>query len=208
MPDKFGKLRDIRDLLWACPCGYQGPYYKVMGHQGRLRRIEPEKHGDAFPLTDPLSSTVQAPSSEILGIPSPEPEPGLEKNQPWLSDGEEDPREQMAARLWAERFGGNGEPPPTGGGITLPPGEYEIERPSGPPQVTRDRVTVTLPMKYFVIYDWMRKQGWSQGQGGFDDFVEDMVGDHLSVCLLLELTVVPLYELSPGVYSSNDGSGR
>ena len=81
-------------------------------------------------------------------------------------------------------------PPEGGPGWTVEPPER--------PQVTVERISVSLPAVVHVWYDWARQEGWRVGDGSLSAFVTDCLLDHFRNCWGKMLVVADARELNRG----------
>lgn len=193
------------DELVECPCGFRAamrvmrnPHrrmaarYKWPQCEGRLIH-----HGIPFTAAPPEPSLpptpTPSPPQESLPPPPTERFPGA--LYVWPGRDSEDP-EEIARRYNQERLPPTAGPPVNGNGH-LPPGVLVQEPLGGTPAVSRERMTITLPVEVKVFYDGAREQGWNVGNGSLDAWVEDYLLTHLGVCM--DLGVFMAYKSEMGL---------
>jgi hypothetical protein len=94
------------------------------------------------------------------------------------------------------RRNGNGKPPDGGEPPfdDLPPGDWLLE-PPGTVDGTVNKVQVTLPVGVVVVYDWFRADGWGEGDGTLNTWVNSVVWDWIRFVARKALTVIDREEV-------------
>lgn len=187
-------------LTWGCPCGVTGHYDKVMGHRKGWRK-RPKCDGRPFLVTDTNPpESLPDPADNETTIPAHLTDP--EEIARWINErhgapsGAEPDEWELPAIGESDGlpFDAFGDQSRKGGrGFyegDLGEGDWRIRPPSGAPEVTQDKIAVSLPISIYTMYDWMRGEGWNQGDGSLSAFVTDMLLDHFHECIGLEIAVV------------------
>lgn len=179
------------------------------------------KTAKAKPPSNPPDEAEEIPSAMAEEIPvpfdgeDPPPKPHAWEADP-MTDALDD--EEIARQLNARRgvsadpaglswwqtamasppSDGNGSSNGHGGGDDEQPGDWHEEPPAFPTAPSQARENVVLPVQVRLMFDWMKGQGWHQGQGTLSDWVTDIVMDHWKFCLGKGIFILNREEVSIG----------
>ena len=213
-------IKDITpppDAIWQCPCGFTAEYRYLPGHRkgkknnpgcvGKLRAaprgsfISYGPHegwfvGDDGKPVERLKPTYPEPVEPTDSTKQPDTSPDSPKIEAYEFTGDEgtlDPEE--IARQFNERrqLDDSAGLPDAGGEI--PVGDYVLEPPVGPPQVSNLKESVSLPVIVRVMYDWAKSKGWNKGDGSLSAFVTDILLDYWHNCMGMVVLVAKRDEL-------------
>lgn len=187
-PDCVGKMvpndpEAIAQTAW----GLAMQAKKVDKERERLAR-QPK-----YPVTDPESLKIDLPP--IPQEPTPEEEAVVDDPEEFARRYNEYTLNQI--RPTEEDFGypGDGEGGDGGDIPDLPDGDWVAEPPSIEAPTSLEKISVRLPLKCRMIYDYAIGEGWDEGNRTFDTFVTSVLFDWFENTLGMGIFVAPIEEV-------------